>query len=65
MAGARPGHGRDTAPGITDGRGRAAAVCGHRQTRGMSDQMNSEPEQQGRVVIVGPDGGAIEGDEVQ
>jgi len=31
----------------------------------MSDQMNSEPEQQGRVVIVGPDGGAIEADAVQ
>ena len=27
--------------------------------------MNSEPEQQGRVVIVGPDGGAIEADAVQ
>ena len=26
--------------------------------------MNSEPEQQGRVVIVGPDGGAIEADAV-
>ena len=47
------------------GRGRAAAVNGQRQTRGMSDQTNSEPEQQGRVVIVGPDGGAIEGDAVQ
>jgi Protein of unknown function (DUF2587) len=31
----------------------------------MSDQTNSEPEQQGRVVIVGPDGGAIEADAVQ
>ena len=45
--------------------GRAAAVPGQRQTRGMSDQTNSEPEQQGRVVIVGPDGGAIEADAVQ
>src|SRR5690242_7105715 len=31
----------------------------------MSDQTNSEPEQQGRVVIVGPDGGAIEAEAVQ
>jgi hypothetical protein len=31
----------------------------------MSDQTNSEPEQQGRVVIVGPDGGATEVDPVQ
>src|ERR1044072_5202169 len=31
----------------------------------MSDQTNSEPEQQGRVVIVGPDGGAIEAEAVE
>ena len=32
------------------------------QTRDMSDQTNSEQEQQGRVVLVGPDGAAVEAD---
>ncbi len=32
------------------------------QTRDMSDQTNSEREQQGRVVLVGPDGAAVEAD---
>jgi hypothetical protein len=31
----------------------------------MSDQMNSEREQQGRVVVVGPDGVAVETDAAQ
>src|SRR5450759_4942759 len=31
----------------------------------MSDQMNSEQEQQGRVVVVGPDGVAVETDAAQ
>jgi hypothetical protein len=30
----------------------------------MSEQTNSEPEQQGRVVIVGPDGAAVEADAI-
>jgi len=31
----------------------------------MSDQMNSEPEQHGRIVVVGPDGVAVETDAAQ
>ena len=34
------------------------------QTRDMNDQTNSEREQQGRVVLVGPDGVAVESDAV-
>ena len=37
----------------------------HRQTRRMSDQTNAEREQQGRVVVVGPDGVAVETDAAQ
>jgi Protein of unknown function (DUF2587) len=43
----------------------AAALPVLGQTRDMSEQTNSEPEQQGRVVIVGPDGQAIEADTTQ
>lgn len=35
------------------------------QTRDMSDQTNSEREQQGKVVVVGPDGATVEADDAE
>jgi hypothetical protein len=37
-------------------------VSGSRQTRNMSDQTNPEPEPHAKVVVVGPDGVAVETD---
>jgi hypothetical protein len=62
------GHPAATAAGQSGRRrswGRAAAHRALGQTRDMSEQPNSEPEQQGRVVIVGPDGQPVEADAVQ
>src|ERR1017187_3773572 len=36
------------------------ALSAFGQTRNMSEQTNSEPDGHGRVVVVGPDGGAVE-----